>query len=66
MINQQQSPPGQDPDSTDARSRLRPLSYPQTDVFLLCFSIVSPPSYENIRTKWHPEIQHHCEYSSDN
>jgi len=39
--------------------RLRPLSYPQTDVFLLCFSVVSPPSFENIRTKWWPEIQHH-------
>ncbi|KAJ7048072.1 P-loop containing nucleoside triphosphate hydrolase protein [Mycena amicta] len=23
--------------------RLRPLSYPQTDVFLICFSLVSPP-----------------------
>ena len=31
--------------------RLRPLSYPQTDVFLVCFSLVSPPSYENVRTK---------------
>ena len=32
--------------------RLRPLSYPQTDVFLLCFSITNPNSFENIRTKW--------------
>lgn len=32
-------------------SRLRPLSYPQTDVFLLCFSVMSPPSFENVRTK---------------
>jgi len=40
--------------------RLRPLSYPQTDVFLICFSIVSPPSFENVRTKWNPEISHHC------
>lgn len=31
--------------------RLRPLSYPQTDVFLICFSIVSPASFENVRTK---------------
>jgi Ras family len=31
--------------------RLRPLSYPQTDVFLVCFSLVSPPSFENVRTK---------------
>ncbi|CAE1282838.1 RAC1 [Acanthosepion pharaonis] len=40
--------------------RLRPLSYPQTDVFLICFSVVSPSSYENVLTKWHPEIKHHC------
>ena len=31
--------------------RLRPLSYPQTDVFIICFSLVSPPSFENVRTK---------------
>lgn len=40
--------------------RLRPLSYPQTDVFLICFSLVSPPSFENVRTKWFPEISHHA------
>merc|ERR1712125_146620 len=40
--------------------RLRPLSYPQTDIFLLCFSVVSPPSFENVRAKWNPEITHHC------
>jgi len=40
--------------------RLRPLSYPQTDIFLLCFSVVSPPSFENIRAKWNPEVGHHC------
>ncbi|KAG9319018.1 hypothetical protein KVV02_003516, partial [Mortierella alpina] len=39
--------------------RLRPLSYPQTDVFLICFSLVSPPSFENIKTNWFPEINHH-------
>jgi len=31
--------------------RLRPLSYPQTDVFLICFSIVSPASFDNVRAK---------------
>lgn len=41
-------------------SRLRALSYPETDVFLLCFSVVSPSSFENIKSKWHPEILHHC------
>ncbi|MGH0185015.1 UNVERIFIED_CONTAM: hypothetical protein FKN15_018232, partial [Acipenser sinensis] len=40
--------------------RLRPLSYPQTDVFLVCFSVVSPSSFENVREKWIPEISHHC------
>jgi len=40
--------------------RLRPLSYPQTDVFLSAFSVVNPASFENIRAKWYPEISHHC------
>jgi len=40
--------------------RLRPLSYPQTDIFLICFSLVSPPSFENVKTKWFPEISHHA------
>jgi len=40
--------------------RLRPLSYPQTDVFLVCFSVVNSSSFENVKEKWVPEIQHHC------
>ena len=40
--------------------RLRPLSYPQTDVFIICYSIVSPASLENVISKWEPEITHHC------
>jgi len=40
--------------------RLRPLSYPQTDVFLICFSLVNPASFENVRAKWYPEVSHHC------
>jgi Ras-related C3 botulinum toxin substrate 1 len=39
--------------------RLRPLCYPKTDVFLLCFSVVNPDSYENVRDKWYPEVRHH-------
>ncbi len=31
--------------------RLRPLSYPQTDVFLICFSLISPPSFDNVLAK---------------
>ncbi|XP_035688017.1 ras-related C3 botulinum toxin substrate 1-like [Branchiostoma floridae] len=44
----------------DDYDRLRPLSYPQTDVFLVCFSIANPASYENVRGKWLPEVSHHC------
>ncbi|XP_026250192.1 transforming protein RhoA-like isoform X2 [Urocitellus parryii] len=40
--------------------RLRPLSYPDTDVILMCFSIDSPESLENISEKWTPEVKHFC------
>lgn len=40
--------------------RLRPLAYPQTDVFLVCFSLVSPVSFESVKKLWVPEITHHC------
>uniref|UniRef100_A0A2K5C393 Cell division control protein 42 homolog n=1 Tax=Aotus nancymaae TaxID=37293 RepID=A0A2K5C393_AOTNA len=40
--------------------RLRLLSYPQTDVFLVCLSVVAPSSFENVKEKWVPEITHHC------
>ncbi|KAK9981785.1 hypothetical protein ABG768_001309 [Culter alburnus] len=40
--------------------RLRPLSYPQTDVFLICFSLVDPDSFESVCEKWYPEVRHHC------
>ncbi|OON14596.1 Ras family protein [Opisthorchis viverrini] len=31
--------------------RLRPLSYPQTDVFLVCFSVANRSSFENAKDK---------------
>merc|ERR1719427_365799 len=40
--------------------RLRPLSYPQTDVFVICFSLVSHASFENVEHKWSPEVKHHA------
>lgn len=40
--------------------RIRPLSYPQTNVFLICFSLVSSSSYQNVEHKWYPEVRHHC------
>ena len=40
--------------------RLRTLAYPSTDVFLLCFSVASPSSFENLKEKWIPEVKHYC------
>ncbi|KAK0089923.1 hypothetical protein PV325_004675 [Microctonus aethiopoides] len=40
--------------------RLRPLSYPNTDCFLLCFSVCARSSFENVASKWYPEIKFHC------
>ncbi len=40
--------------------RLRPLSYSDTDVVLICFSVNYPPSASNVIEKWNPEIQHFC------
>jgi len=39
--------------------RLRPLSYPGADVVLLCFSLVTRESYDAIREKWFPEVNHY-------
>jgi len=38
--------------------RLRPLSYPQTDVFLICFSVDSPVTLECVKCKWYPEVSY--------
>lgn len=40
--------------------RLRLLSYPDTDVIVMCFSIDLPDSLENIQDKWIPEVKHFC------
>ena len=33
---------------------------PTQDVFLICFSLVNPASFEKVRAKWYPELRHHC------
>jgi len=45
---------------SDEYNALRPLSYPGTDVFLICFSIFSPESFDSVLKKWVPEIQEHA------
>jgi len=39
--------------------RLRPLSYPGTNVVLLCFSVASRSTFESISSKWAPEVRHY-------
>lgn len=36
---------------------MRPLSYSNANIFLLCFAISNRTSYENIRDKWYPELR---------
>jgi GTPase SAR1 family protein len=36
--------------------QLRIMAYPNTNVFILCFSVVDPDSYSNILSKWIPEL----------
>ncbi|KAJ1650692.1 GTP-binding protein Rho1 [Dispira parvispora] len=40
--------------------RLRPLSYPETDVMLIAFSVDSPLSLKNVKDRWYPEVAHFC------
>jgi small GTP-binding protein len=40
--------------------RLRPLSYHMTDVFVVCYSTISPTSLHNVKEKWVPEIRHYA------
>lgn len=41
--------------------RLRPLSYPESDVILVVFSVDFPTSLANVLDKWYPEVSHFCE-----
>ena len=40
--------------------RLRPLSYPGTHVFILCFDVSSQFSKDDISSYWLPELKLHC------
>lgn len=40
--------------------RLRPLSYPDADFFLICYSLDSSVSLRNVKQQWVPEVQYFC------
>jgi small GTP-binding protein len=40
--------------------RLRPLSYPDVDVLLICFSLDNLTSLQNVKDIWYPEVSHFC------
>ncbi|KAK7177654.1 GTP-binding protein rho2 [Paraphaeosphaeria sporulosa] len=40
--------------------RLRPLAYTTAHVILICFSVESPDSLENVKQRWSEEAQERC------
>lgn len=40
--------------------RLRPLSYQDADMVLVCYDVMSPTSFDNVTIKWFPEVHHFC------
>ncbi|KAG8828184.1 GTP-binding protein Rho1 [Serendipita sp. 399] len=48
----------QDTSGNEEWNNIRQSSYPDTHVFLLCFSVDNPSSLESVKTKWLPEILH--------
>ena len=43
-----------------AYDHLRALSYEHADIFLFCFSLISPASLQRIKSKWYPLIHRYC------
>ena len=39
--------------------RIRPLTYPNTDVFLVCFSVDHNAAFVNVKEKWILEVNQH-------
>lgn len=46
-----------DTETSPDKSALRGLSHPNTDVFIICFSLVHPKSLENVEKAWVPEAK---------
>jgi len=44
----------------EEHDRLRPLSYPNSNVILICFAINSPDSLYHVQQKWISEVRRFC------
>ncbi|XP_065169841.1 rho-related protein racB-like [Atheta coriaria] len=49
----------QDTAGQEDYDNLRPLGYPQTDVFIICYAIDRKDSYQNVEFKWAKEVRHY-------
>src|SRR3990167_4320611 len=53
-----------DTSGADGHARIRAMSYPNTDVFLVLFSVVDGISFINVKQKWIPEIRKALPFAS--
>ncbi|XP_051972690.1 rho-related GTP-binding protein RhoF-like [Xyrauchen texanus] len=40
--------------------RLRPLSYQDVNLIIICYDVTNPTSFDNVMIKWYPEVRHFC------
>uniref|UniRef100_A0A8C2A984 Ras homolog family member F n=1 Tax=Cyprinus carpio TaxID=7962 RepID=A0A8C2A984_CYPCA len=40
--------------------RLRPLSYQEVNLVVICYDVTNPTSFDNVTIKWYPEVRHFC------
>ncbi|KAG7458710.1 hypothetical protein MATL_G00223580 [Megalops atlanticus] len=43
----------------DTFRQIRPMSYQQADIVLLCYSVANPTTYASVRHKWIREVREH-------
>ncbi|KTD09186.1 Ras family protein [Legionella gratiana] len=41
-------------------ARIRSLSYPNTDAFIVCYNVCDKRSLDHVQEFWYPELHHHC------
>ena len=39
---------------------IRRLSYHQSNIFLVCFNLIDPISFQNVKERWLPELKEHA------